>query len=286
MPIRTVDLDLVEQREGHFVGGGTKLFDFLVAARFLAAELIARETQRGKTFVLVFLLQGLERGVLRRVTASRGDIDDQRHLALIRFERGALAIDVLHRKGVDGIRGLEADYAEKKQTDESKNYFHGRTMHRTGPLVNVAVVAPQRQARKSLNQPHQSQQPCIMAKIKFLTGLLLITFLSPGFCAGSPKKITTVEGITEYQLDNGLRVLLFPENSRSKVTVNMTVLVGSRHEGYGETGMAHLLEHMVFKGTPQHPNVPKALNDHGAQWNGSTSSDRTNYYETMADDDE
>src|SRR5580704_13771634 len=66
----------------------------------------------------------------------------------------------------------------------------------------------------------------------------------------------------------------------------MTVLVGSRHEGYGETGMAHLLEHMVFKGTPKHPQVPKALRDHGAQFNGTTNDDRTNYFETMPANDE
>jgi len=95
-----------------------------------------------------------------------------------------------------------------------------------------------------------------------------------------------VEGLTEYQFDNGLRALLFPDNSQSKVTVNLTVLVGSRHEGYGETGMAHLLEHLAFKGTPQHPNVPKALQDHGAQFNGSTSADRVNYFETLAASDE
>jgi zinc protease len=99
--------------------------------------------------------------------------------------------------------------------------------------------------------------------------------------AGAPKKVVTVEGITEYRLDNGVRVLLFPDPSASKVTVNMTVFVGSRHEGYGETGMAHLLEHMLFKGTPTHPNVPKALNDRGARFNGTTSYDRTNYFETL-----
>src|SRR5262245_9846938 len=98
--------------------------------------------------------------------------------------------------------------------------------------------------------------------------------------ADAPKKIATVEGITEYQFDNGLRALLFPDQSQAKVTVNLTVLVGSRHEGYGETGMAHLLEHLVFKGTPRHPLVPKALQEHGAQFNGSTNDDRTNYYET------
>src|SRR5271154_7169174 len=96
-----------------------------------------------------------------------------------------------------------------------------------------------------------------------------------------PVKVASIEGVTEYRLANGARVLLFPEASRPTVTVNLTVLVGSRHEGYGESGMAHLLEHMVFKGTPQHPEVPKALRDHGASFNGTTNSDRTNYFETM-----
>jgi zinc protease len=91
----------------------------------------------------------------------------------------------------------------------------------------------------------------------------------------------TVEGMTEYRLANGLRVVLIPDASQPKVTVNLTVFCGSRHEGYGETGMAHLLEHMVFKGCPKFPNVPKALRDHGANFNGTTWVDRTNYYETM-----
>jgi zinc protease len=104
--------------------------------------------------------------------------------------------------------------------------------------------------------------------------------------SSEPRKVASVEGITEYQFDNGLRALLFPDASQSKVTVNMTVLVGSRQEGYGETGMAHLLEHMVFKGTPRHPKIPKALQEHGAQFNGSTSDDRVNYFETLAATDE
>src|SRR5215212_4491319 len=95
------------------------------------------------------------------------------------------------------------------------------------------------------------------------------------------QKVATVEGVTEYRLANGARVLLYPEPSRPTVTVNLTVLVGSRHEGYGEAGMAHLLEHMVFKGTPTFPQVPKALRDHGANFNGTTNVDRTNYFETM-----
>jgi zinc protease len=99
-------------------------------------------------------------------------------------------------------------------------------------------------------------------------------------------RITSVEGITEYALENGLRVLLFPDQSQQTITVNVTYLVGSRHEGYGETGMAHLLEHLVFKGTPKHPNIPQELTEHGANPNGSTWTDRTNYFETFSATDE
>src|SRR5690606_31001633 len=96
-----------------------------------------------------------------------------------------------------------------------------------------------------------------------------------------PVKVTTVEGITEYRLHNGLRVLLFPDPSKQTATVNITYLVGSKHENYGETGMAHLLEHLVFKGTPKHPNIPQELSERGARPNGTTWTDRTNYFETF-----
>src|SRR4029079_18650776 len=99
-------------------------------------------------------------------------------------------------------------------------------------------------------------------------------------------KVTTVEGITEYKLDNGLRILLFPDPSKPTITVNVTYLVGSRIEGYGETGMAHLLEHMVFKGSTNHRNIPQELTSHGARPNGSTWYDRTNYFETFSSTDE
>lgn len=94
-------------------------------------------------------------------------------------------------------------------------------------------------------------------------------------------RVTSVEGITEYRLANGLRVLLFPDVSKQTITVNITYLVGSRHENYGETGMAHLLEHLVFKGTPRHPDIPKELSERGARPNGTTWFDRTNYFETF-----
>ncbi len=95
------------------------------------------------------------------------------------------------------------------------------------------------------------------------------------------KQITATDGITEYRLDNGLKVLLFPDAAKPTVTVGITYLVGSRFENYGETGMAHLLEHMMFKGTPRHPHIDREFNDRGMQSNGSTWLDRTNYYEVF-----
>ncbi len=93
-------------------------------------------------------------------------------------------------------------------------------------------------------------------------------------------------GITEYTYPNGLRVLLLPDSSSTKVSVNMVYLVGSRFEGYGETGMAHLLEHMNFILSKDGRNIKKELTDHGAAWNGTTDYDRTNYFETVNASDE
>jgi zinc protease len=118
--------------------------------------------------------------------------------------------------------------------------------------------------------------------------LLLLTalLLTPALAPAAPKQVTSVEGMTEYRLDNGLKVLLYPDPTRPMVTVNLTVLVGSRHEGYGETGMAHLLEHMLFKGTDKFPNFDKLMTARGARFNGSTWYDRTNYFETLPASDD
>ncbi len=105
--------------------------------------------------------------------------------------------------------------------------------------------------------------------------------LPPGVTQGA-----SVEGLTEYRLANGLRILLFPDASQAKTTVNVTYLVGSRMENYGETGMAHLLEHMVFKGTPSRGNIMSALAQRGMNFNGTTWLDRTNYFETFPASDE
>jgi zinc protease len=100
------------------------------------------------------------------------------------------------------------------------------------------------------------------------------------------QKKASMGGITEYNFPNGLKVLLYPDQANPKVTINVTYLVGSRHEGYGETGMAHLLEHLNFIETTNGRQIKKEIVDRGAQWNGTTSSDRTNYYETVTATDE
>jgi len=100
------------------------------------------------------------------------------------------------------------------------------------------------------------------------------------------QKVTSVEGITEYRLPNGLDLLVFPDVSKPTVTVNVTYKVGSRHEGPGEGGMAHLLEHLMFKGTATRAELAPDIRSHSNAFNGTTSYDRTNYFETMNASDE
>ena len=129
-------------------------------------------------------------------------------------------------------------------------------------VVAVAVVAagawavwPQKETQVPMTETQQSSQAEVKAQ-----------------------KMFTVEGVTQYQLPNGLRVVLFPDSGKPTVTVNMTYLVGSRHEGYGETGMAHLLEHLMFKGSKNYPEPTKEFTRRGFRMNGSTWLDRTNYF--------
>ncbi len=114
-----------------------------------------------------------------------------------------------------------------------------------------------------------------------LLACLLLALALPALAAAAPRKVTEVEGVSEYRLENGLRVLLAPDASADTVTVHITYLVGSRHESYGEKGMAHLLEHMLFKGSKNHPDVKQEFTRRGARWNGTTSYDRTNYFEML-----
>lgn len=109
-----------------------------------------------------------------------------------------------------------------------------------------------------------------------------LNFLAPAPAFAALKPVQSVEGITEYRLPNGLQVLLAPDDSKPTTTVNVTYRVGSRHESNGETGMAHLLEHLLFKGTATQRNLWGEFSKRGLRANGSTWTDRTNYFASFA----
>jgi len=121
----------------------------------------------------------------------------------------------------------------------------------------------------------------LTAALLLLTPLTFAKALPSGVTAGP-----SYGGISEYRLDNGLKVLLYPDPSKPRMLVNVTYLVGSKHENYGETGMAHLLEHLVFKGTPKYLDVAAEFAKRGMRWNGTTWADRTNYFEVFEASDE
>ena len=128
-----------------------------------------------------------------------------------------------------------------------------------------------------------------MKKFMISLPLLLIMFISSVALAQkteTPKFLGNTEGIKEYSLNNGMKILLIPDASQSNMVVNIVYNVGSKDEGYGEKGMAHLLEHMLFKSTKNLGDIKKQLTDKGGAANGTTYYDRTNYYEIFPSSDE
>ena len=99
--------------------------------------------------------------------------------------------------------------------------------------------------------------------------------------AGMPEFVTSVEGVREYRLTNGLQVLLVPDAAQTNIVVNVVYHVGSRYEGYGETGMAHLLEHMMFRPSKKFSSIKQTIGNKGAVANGTTWYDRTDYFEIL-----
>ncbi len=106
---------------------------------------------------------------------------------------------------------------------------------------------------------------------------LLILFASLGAQA-QLAPVRAQAGISEYALPNGLQVLLLADDAKPSATVNITYRVGSRHESAGETGSAHLLEHMLFKPSGSVTDPKRDMQALGMRWNGTTAFDRTNYF--------
>jgi len=100
--------------------------------------------------------------------------------------------------------------------------------------------------------------------------------------------VKTVAPISEFRLEsNGLQVLLLPEHSTPTLTFMVTYRVGSRNEVIGTTGATHLLEHLMFKGSPKYndakgTSVKQFLERVGGIYNATTWLDRTNYYANIA----
>lgn len=101
--------------------------------------------------------------------------------------------------------------------------------------------------------------------------------------------VVAEDGIEEYSLENGMKVLLVENRVAPVVTVMVVYRVGSRNEAVGYTGATHLLEHMMFKGTPsfnkgKKTQIAATLQRIGASFNATTWYDRTNYFETVPSD--
>lgn len=92
--------------------------------------------------------------------------------------------------------------------------------------------------------------------------------------------------ITEHTLGNGLKILIIEEHKAPAATFQVWYRVGLKEEPAGKSGLSHFLEHMMFKGTPQHsPEMfSKAVRENGGEGNAYTTEDYTVYYQTFPSD--
>ena len=111
-----------------------------------------------------------------------------------------------------------------------------------------------------------------------LSGLALLLALAPIAAAGDLPELK----FEKYELSNGLDVILHEDHTLPTVTVNVWYHVGSKNEKPGRTGFAHLFEHMMFQGSENHmDDYFTPLQKIGGAVNGSTTEDRTNYWENV-----
>lgn len=117
----------------------------------------------------------------------------------------------------------------------------------------------------------------------FLVVLTLALLSTRIPCQAAP---AVKEQAAEYMLDNGLKVILLENHKAPVVTFQVWYRVGSRNETWGKTGLSHLLEHMMFKGTPtvSGQDFSRIIQENGGNYNAFTSTDYTAYFETMSAD--
>ncbi|MCE4540767.1 insulinase family protein [Pelomonas sp. P7] len=100
-------------------------------------------------------------------------------------------------------------------------------------------------------------------------------------CDALQTPVAAINGVTEYRLENGLQVILYPASDDPRTTVNVVYHVGSKDDPRMGSGTAHLLEHMMFRRTETHPQVGRELVMHDMQYNGITWVDGTSYFENF-----
>nr|CAA6830671.1 MAG: FIG015547: peptidase, M16 family [uncultured Thiotrichaceae bacterium] len=120
----------------------------------------------------------------------------------------------------------------------------------------------------------------ILGKVLIISGAI--------FCGGATADSATTNKVPvhEYELDNGLKVLVKQDNRAPIAVVQLWYKVGSSYEHSGITGVSHVLEHMMFKGTEKYPTgeFNRIIGENGAQDNAFTSTDYTAYYQVLASD--
>jgi zinc protease len=120
--------------------------------------------------------------------------------------------------------------------------------------------------------------------VRFLTTFIIVILWTVlGLPGGSPSAFAAVQ---EHQLANGMKVLLVESPKAPVVTVQIWYKVGSRNEVMGRAGLSHMLEHMMFKGTPKYPkgSFSRLIKKNGGNDNAFTSQDFTAYFENLAAD--
>ena len=120
-------------------------------------------------------------------------------------------------------------------------------------------------------------------RVQRIAVTLLLTFYPTAMVDAADRKPQVPDlKVEKYALPNGLEVLMLEDHTTPVVGVNLWYKVGSKNETTGRTGFAHLFEHMMFQGSEHHDKEYFGpIEKLGAQINGSTNTDRTNYFETL-----
>jgi zinc protease len=168
---------------------------------------------------------------------------------------------------------------------------HRRLAYTKGNLKVGDACSTSRRFSYAPMNPVKTLSDTFATAARRLPFLLIVLLLAAGVAAragqpasGSASSVTA--GVRETVLPNGLKVVTKEVHSAPVVSFSVWYKVGSRNEHTGITGVSHLLEHLMFKGTKQYGlgEISRTLFINGASFNASTSQDWTNYYETVASD--